>query len=336
MKKKKIMSMKRAMSEIEDSPEDIKADKMLAKKLIKSKYAKGGTVGDEREDFDNEETKTELAKQSETPKKTLLQRYQENKGGYKRSLAGGRTKEGYSIDPKTGLEYLILDKPKVSSTNTAKTTQPSNSVKPAETKKPIVLNKSKEEAKMDSVVNAYKPVIIRDSNSGYPYTIAHKSTIEKNPSLYDKFEIDNEGDTLRYLNDNLTKAQKDTIINRNKRIIYSKPNTLEKELAEQNKTDTTKKIVSKKNPMEKYQLDLNKNQKTLDSLSSVNNLDNLTEEELTKHLDRLTTAKKNVSTSEFEKLKAMHNRAALKRRIFAKKHPILGFLKGEPFDIFQQ
>ena len=136
MKKKKIMSMKRAMSEIEDSPEDIKADKMLAKKLIKSKYAKGGTVGDEREDFDNEETKTELAKQSETPKKTLLQRYQENKGGYKRSLAGGRTKEGYSIDPKTGLEYLILDKPKVSSSNTVKTTPSNNAVKPIETKKP--------------------------------------------------------------------------------------------------------------------------------------------------------------------------------------------------------
>jgi len=220
MKKKKIMSMKRAMSEIEDSPEDIKADKMLAKKLIKSKYAKGGTIGDQKEratkygtnqeDFDDEEEQSysnsntittskatdNSSSVTEPRKKTLLERYQENKGGYKRALAGGIDKDGNATDPKTGLKYKVSDNDKISTkqlqtlTDKDKTSvdvkqvnknmiiknnQRLDSVKdnylPPSSKKPVdntdYFNLAKKESKFDNKNNPVNPIISKLYNPFY-------------------------------------------------------------------------------------------------------------------------------------------------------------------------
>jgi hypothetical protein len=74
---------------------------------FKKKYAAG--VDDLVMDQSLNDAESKRMLEVNTPKKSLKQRYDENKGGYKRALASGKKdKQGNAIDPDTGLTYKIL------------------------------------------------------------------------------------------------------------------------------------------------------------------------------------------------------------------------------------
>jgi hypothetical protein len=201
--KQKIMSMKKALTKVKDSPEDKKADKVMAKKIIKSsKYAKGGTVGDEKkqaakygtnqEDANDESnqdygntnnvdtsSKTSSSDMSkETPsKKTMLQRYQENKGGYKRALAAGTDKDGNATDPTTGLKYKVDNNKNSTKKLQSLTDKDKATVNTKQANKNMVI---KNDQRLDAVKDNYLPPSAKTSTNE---SRQYKSFMEKENAI---------------------------------------------------------------------------------------------------------------------------------------------------------